>query len=193
MATQTTNYSLEKPDAVTEYYDINIINENMNKIDAALAPTADPALAPIGNGPGKLSQWVSWITNRLKAITGKANWWDAPTQSLEDLNTTVNEHLAENATLTEAAHVKHGVLTATLDTNWTGSSAPFTKSQAITGILATDTPIIDVVMSGTYATDDARQKAWSKIYRVVTGVDSITLYASVKPTVALPIQLKVVR
>lgn len=102
-------------------------------------------------------------------------------------------HLAKNATLSEKGHVNHGVYTVTLDTTWTGTSAPFTKTQAVTGILATDIPIVDVVMSGTYATDEARQEAWSNIYRITTADNSITLYAKEKPTVNLPIQLKVVR
>ncbi len=105
----------------------------------------------------------------------------------------INNHRDIAATLNELGHVKHGKFTVTIDTSWTGSSAPFSKTLTVTGILATDTPIVDVVMSGTYATDDARQKAWSKIYRIVTDNNQITLYATVKPTVSLPIQLKVVR
>ncbi|KJR48388.1 Phage tail fiber protein [Desulfosporosinus sp. I2] len=105
----------------------------------------------------------------------------------------VTAHLAESATLSELAHVKHGTLTTTLDTAWAGAQAPFTKTQAVAGILATDNPIVDVTMGGTYSTDEARLDAWSQIYRITTANDSITLYAKKAPTVALPIQLKVVR
>ena len=83
--------------------------------------------------------------------------------------------------------------TATLDTTWSGSSAPFTKTQAVTGVLSTDNPIVDIVMSGTYATDEARLEAWVKIYRITTTNGSITMYATEAPLVDLPIQLKVVR
>jgi hypothetical protein len=48
-------------------------------------------------------------------------------------------------------------------------------------------------MSGTYSTDEARTEAWGYIYRAVTGADSITFYATDKPTVDLPIQIRVVR
>ena len=48
-------------------------------------------------------------------------------------------------------------------------------------------------MSGTYSTDEARAEAWGYIYRAVTGANSITFYATDKPTVDLPIQIKVVR
>ncbi len=105
----------------------------------------------------------------------------------------ITSHKAENATLNQLGHVNHAVLTATLDTSWSGSSAPYTKTISVSGILSTDVPFIDIVMSGTYATDTARQEAWGYIYRAVTGADSITFYATDKPTVDLPIQIKVVR
>lgn len=87
----------------------------------------------------------------------------------------------------------HEVFTTTLNTTWTGSSAPYSKAQTVSGILATDTPIIDVVMSGTFATDEARQEAWGNVYRAVTSANTITFYATEKPTVSLPLQIKVVR
>lgn len=114
-------------------------------------------------------------------------------QPIEDYLEIVDTHLNDNATLETLGHVKRGVLTTTLNTTWSGSSAPFTKTQTVTGILATDTPIVDVIMSGTYATDETRQEAWNNIYRITTANNSITLYAKEKPTVDLPIQLKVVR
>jgi len=88
----------------------------------------------------------------------------------------------------------HATLTATLDANdWTGTEAPFTQTQEVSGILATDVPIVDVVLSGDWGVDEARLEAWGYIYRIVTSNDSITAYAREKPDVALPLQLKVVR
>ena len=83
--------------------------------------------------------------------------------------------------------------TTTLNTTWSGSVAPFTKVQTVTGILATDTPIIDVVMSGVFATDELIAEAWGLIYRAVATTNTITFYATEKPTVSLPLQFKVVR
>jgi hypothetical protein len=54
----------------------------MDAIDSALAPTADPTQVPTGL-TGKLGQWISWITNRIKAILGTANWYDIPPASLQ--------------------------------------------------------------------------------------------------------------
>jgi hypothetical protein len=102
-------------------------------------------------------------------------------------------HTAKNASLSSKGHVNHAVLTATLDTTWSGTSAPYTKTVSVSGILSTDTPIIDVVMSGTYSTDEARIEAWGYIYRAVTADGSITFYATDKPTVSIPVQIRVVR
>lgn len=83
--------------------------------------------------------------------------------------------------------------TASITTTWSGSAAPYTQSITVTGITADDKPIVDVTMSGTYATDQTRLEEWGKIYRIVTAANKITVYATAKTTVALPIQLQVVR
>jgi len=45
--------------------------------------TANPTQVPASNGPGTLTQWFSWITNRIKAILGGSlNWWDTPPTTL---------------------------------------------------------------------------------------------------------------
>ena len=107
---------------------------------------------------------------------------------------TVDNHAIQTATLSTLGHVKHAVLTATLTAvSWTGTTSPYSQSVTVSGIASTDTPIIDVVMSGTYSTDEARIEAWGYIYRAVTAKGSITFYATEKPTVGLPIQIKVVR
>ena len=128
------------------------------------------------------------VQARINALAGEGN-----TKTVKQLDEELNSHKNESASLDNLGHVKHAVLTATLDTNWSGSAAPYTKTITVSGILATDTPIIDIVMSGTYSTDEARIEAWGYIYRAVTDADSITFYATDKPTVDLPIQIRVVR
>jgi ABC-type Fe2+-enterobactin transport system substrate-binding protein len=86
------------------------------------------------------------------------------------------------------------VLTATITTaSWSTVSAPYTTSITVTGILATDTPIIDVVMTGTFADDEDIIENWGGVYRAETTADVVTFSATELPTVDLPIQLKVVR
>jgi hypothetical protein len=146
-----------------------------------------------------LDQWIA------SEQTDFTNWFnqmkdqlssDAAGNLLNLINTNtgaIEAHKAENATLSALGHVNHAVLTTTLDTTWSGSSAPYSKTVTVSGILATDTPIIDIVMSGTYSTDEARIEAWGCIYRAVTADGSITFYTTEKPTVSLPIQIRVVR
>jgi len=111
----------------------------------------------------------------------------------QELKNMLDSHAATSASFTTLGHVKHAVLTATLNTTWSGTSAPYTKTVTVNGIQSSDTPIIDVVMSGTYSTDEARIEAWGYIYRAVCNNGSITFYATEKPTVSLPIQIRVVR
>ena len=129
---------------------------------------------------------------QAKANTAEANAKAYTDQEVSIVTNDLMSHKNESASLDNLGHVKHAILTATLDTNWSGSAAPYTKTITVSGILATDTPIIDIVMSGTYSTDEARIEAWGYIYRAVTANGSITFYATEKPTVSLPIQMKVV-
>lgn len=60
--------------------DFNRMEGNINAIEAGNR-TIDPTQVPAGNS-GTLRQFLDWITNRFKAITGKANWYDAPDTTL---------------------------------------------------------------------------------------------------------------
>ncbi|MBB6217505.1 hypothetical protein HNQ80_003626 [Anaerosolibacter carboniphilus] len=102
---KTTNYGLNQWQG-NEYVKRQDFVEDNSIIDAALTPQADPAKVPSSNGPFKMVDWVSYFTNRMKSITGKANWWDGPTKSLEQLNSDVTLHLAENASTTGKGHVQ---------------------------------------------------------------------------------------
>jgi len=46
--------------------------------------TVDPTLAG-GNNTGTLTQILSWFGKVVKAITGKTNWFDTPSKSIEEL------------------------------------------------------------------------------------------------------------
>lgn len=54
-----------------------------------LAPTesltVSQTTAPTGN-TGTISQILGYLANRIKAITGKTNWYDVPSKTLEDVN-----------------------------------------------------------------------------------------------------------
>ncbi len=171
----TPNLNLKKP-AKTDPVLIDDLNDNMDILDQEVQDIRDT-----------LDQEIQDIRDTL----------DQEVQDVRDIidNTVqaVDAHVETQAALDELGHVNHAVLTTTLNTTWQGSQAPYTKTQTVNGLLATDTPIVDVVMSGDYTVDEARIEAWGYVYRITTADDAITLYATEKPTVSLPIQLKVVR
>lgn len=83
--------------------------------------------------------------------------------------------------------------TATIPASgWTGSAAPYTCNVIVTGLLAADKPVVDIVPSATYATAEAQMEAYGHIYRMVAQENKIVAYATDKPTVDIPIQLKAV-
>lgn len=96
------------------------------------------------------------------------------------------------ATVATKATVKHFTGTL-LAEGWTGTSAPFSQTITVSGILETDKPTVDIVVSSTYATAETEVEAWGYVYRIVTSQNGVTAYATEKPEVSLNIQMGVVR
>lgn len=98
MPNNTPNYSFKKP-YYSESADVSVINENMDTLDEALMVTANQATTPPQeNTKSKLSTAISWLANRIKAITGKTNWWETPATTLESCNTHITGGSHPNAT-----------------------------------------------------------------------------------------------
>lgn len=107
-------------------------------------------------------------------------------------------YLSDNTTTVEEALQNTGegleIYTCTIGTNWSGSSAPYTQTISVPGILASDVPIVDYMPTGNYATDSAAEEAFmSGIHRVTTANGSITVYFHEQSEVSIPIRLYVVR
>lgn len=84
--------------------------------------------------------------------------------------------------------------TGSIPTGWSGSAAPFTKVVTLNGIRATDHPIVDLLPSATYSDAEKQMEAWGNIYKVVaSAADTLTFYATDKPDVAIPIQVRCIR
>ena len=77
--------------------------------------------------------------------------------------------------------------TGTLTTSgWTGTSAPYTQTVTVNGILASaPPPVIDVELSATWSTALTEEEAWGLIKKITYADNSLTFYADAKPTVAL--------
>ena len=85
--------------------------------------------------------------------------------------------------------------TAEIGTNWEKEeSGEYTQTVAVTGILASDNPIVDVFLDSSKTVALQQLEAWSYISKIETADGSITVTCLEEaPTVAIPIQLKVVR
>ena len=71
--------------------DLNRAEGNSLAIETG-SRTLDQALASPAN-TGTLRQIISWFAGRIRAITGKTNWWEEPDTTLAAANT----HYAINA------------------------------------------------------------------------------------------------
>lgn len=97
-----------------------------------------------------------------------------------------------------AAKISDGAVsqtfTAVITANgWAGEAAPYTNAVTVTGLLAADTPTVDMIPSDTFETAEAEIEAYASIYKMVTADNQLTVYATEKPTVDVNIQLKAVR
>ncbi|MFR1178851.1 MAG: BppU family phage baseplate upper protein [Bacilli bacterium] len=82
-----------------------------------------------------------------------------------------------------------------ISTNWAAAeTSEYVQSVEVVGILATDNPIVDVVLDALKDTALSQLEAWSCVSKIETSDGSITVTCLEEaPTVAIPIQLKVVR
>lgn len=94
---------------------------------------------------------------------------------------------------TVAGKATKATYTATLaSANWSGSD-PYTITVTVSGLLATDTPVMDLVASATYATAQNEIADYGSIYKAVCSANTLTVYATSAPTHDLSIQLVCVR
>lgn len=84
--------------------------------------------------------------------------------------------------------------TATLSTNWTGSTAPYKQTISVSGVLSTDRPHVTPIYSADNATATMQEEEWGKISDIESGSDTITFECfSEKPSIAFDIQIEINR
>ncbi|CDA90614.1 putative uncharacterized protein [Firmicutes bacterium CAG:238] len=124
------------------------------------------------------TDFQAWVTAQKNSLEA----W------VEQQEATINALVAD---LQAEGFAKTETFTATVGTSWTAATGYVTQTIAVQGILAADNPVIDLVT--TTAGFEAEQEAWSKIFKVTTAANAITLYASEATETAINLQLKVVR
>ena len=83
--------------------------------------------------------------------------------------------------------------TATVTDSWTASDTYYYQDIAVTGILDTDEPIVDIDPGTDNIKNVAYSEALCKVFRITTSKDSIRVWSTSKINTAFPIRLKVVR
>lgn len=70
---------------------------------------------------------------------------------------------------------KKKVYNITIDTEWTGTEAPYTKTIEVEGMTADDIPHLELIQSATVETAISEQENFNKISKIVSSAGSITL------------------
>jgi len=170
--------------------------ETMDHMDQGIKDCADAINGLEGDLDGvrtSLGQYDTRIRNNERAITDIQSVDERQSGLLAEL-TAAHNALAEDVEAMDGAKVEQAIYTATIPTlGWSGNAAPYTLTLTVSGILATDIPLIDLVQSGEWATDEQRRESWAGITRIVTAANQLRLTAAYKPTVALPIQVRCLR
>ena len=81
--------------------------------------------------------------------------------------------------------------TAKTSTSWTKSSDYFYQDVTVTGITASDTPIVGLVP--TMAGHDDEWSAWNSVFKITTATNKLRLYSDEAIDIALSLQIKVVK
>ena len=156
------------------------------------------------------TQWKNHIVRRSRTYTAVTNADNSRTDTpapgeIFQQGTPINEtnlnHMeqgisdcAEAINDLEEVKVEETIYQSTIPTSgWSGSAAPYTLQLTVNGILTTDTPIIDIVQTGTYSNDVQICDSWSAISRIVTRANGLTITADVIPSIAIPIQVRCLR
>lgn len=102
---------------------------------------------------------------------------------------------ASAAQATASGKASTATYTVSVNTSWSQNSAGgFYKTVSVSGMLATDNPIADVVLGSDVDANILYLEAWALVTRISTAANSITLYAhGDAPATAFTIQLKAVR
>ena len=114
---------------------------------------------------------------------------------MQTTGSSTTDVMSQNIVTTELnSKATTALYTGTLTSSGWTSAAPYTQTVSIQGILATDVPVVDVVLSSTTSTAISQLEAWSCVSKIETSAGSITATClEEKPTIDIPIQLKVVR
>lgn len=106
------------------------------------------------------------------------------TEQIADGSVTVNKVAA-------AAKTKYFYVTIPAD--WDGDAAPYTRSLAVDGILATDVPKVFFYAPADFADLEAQHEAFAMLYDVESENGTVTFHAKEKPEAPITVMIEVNR
>ena len=129
----------------------------------------------------------SVLENKVDKVSGKG----LSTNDYTDTDKGKVGNLPENTSteLSKKAVTKN--FTATLGTSWTAKTGYVQQTVTVQGIIAADTPLLDLVTTATGF--EAQQEAWGKVFKAQAGVNQIIFYASEATETSISLNVKVVR
>lgn len=167
---------------------INSLLEKINNLDTELNKYL---LKNGGDMTGEIrmnSQTISGLNDPTEeSQAARKGYVDA---AKEEVKTYTDAAKAEANAYTNS---KRKTWTATITTTWSGSG-PYTQSVTVSGILASDMPHITPIYSSDNTTALTQREAWACVSKAATAANAITFACfEDKPTVAIPIQIEVMR
>lgn len=106
-------------------------------------------------------------------------------------NTTVHLTAVERTAWNGKANTV--TLTCTVPVAWTAVGDVFFQNISVPGMMSGDNPIADILPGGDNAANKLYAEAWGKVLRIDTGDNMVQIWCTEAPTVAFPVQFKVVR
>lgn len=205
MATETTNLKLQK-DAVTDYYDVQTVNDNWDKIDAAVSAaraagdydeTKAYAAGDYCTRDGKLYRCATAIP--AGEAWNAAHWVETSLEAeMKAVYASLSAHTANRSnphgvTAAQVGAAKTVTLNCTVPVSWTASGGFYYQQVSVSGMLAADNPIADILPGSDNAANKLYAEAWGKVQSIDTLAGAVKIWCTAAPTVAFPVQFKVVR
>lgn len=147
----------------------------------------EQAKAAAGGDFATKTELTEGLNAKVDKVSGKQlstnDYTTADKNKVENVPSNTNTELAKKAVTINK--------TATLGTSWTTETGYVKQVVTVQGILATDTPIIDLVT--TTADFEAQEEAWGKVFKAQAGANQITFYAKEATETSISLNIKVVR
>lgn len=172
---------------ILDYTDVGAVEANSAITGATKCKITYDAKGLVTAGADLVASDIPDISATYETVANKSDSYSASSSTTYASTKALVDGLATKAAVT--------TLTATIGTTWTqGASGEYSQTVNVTGLLATDTPTIDIVLSDTVSTAKEQIEAYSCVSRITTADGTMTVYCyDTEPTVAMNVQLLCVR